>query len=116
MEMTLESLRTQVLKFSKERDWDQFHSPKNLAISVSVEASELLEHFMWMSPEQSASLTKEQLDKISDEVGDVLICLVNFAAKVGIDPLQAAAQKIKKNHEKYPVEKARGSAKKYDEL
>ena len=115
-EMTMDSLRDQVLKFAEERDWEQFHSPKNLAISVSVEAAELLENFLWLTPEQSSTLTKDQLAKVSDELGDVLICLVNFAARLKINPLHAAAQKIRKNQEKYPIEKAKGSAKKYTEL
>lgn len=113
---SLDDLKKAVLEFSQQRDWDQFHSPKNLATAVSVEAAELQEIFMWLTPEQSVSLSAEQKIKVTDEIGDVLICLVNLAAKLGIDPLQAAAHKIKKNHEKYPVDKSRGSAKKYDEI
>ncbi len=115
-EISMESLKEMVLKFAEERDWVQFHSPKNLAMSVAVEASELLECFMWLTPEQSANLSKDQLAHVSDEIGDVLICLVNLAARLGIDPLASAGEKFRKNAEKYPVEKSKGSAKKYDEL
>lgn len=112
----LEDLKKAVLDFAKARDWEQFHSPKNLSMSVAVEAAELQEIFMWLTEEQSRNLTSEQKAEVADEIGDVLICLVNFAARVGIDPLAAASNKILKNQEKYPVEKARGSAKKYDQL
>jgi dCTP diphosphatase len=112
----LDELKNMVVKFARDRDWDQFHSPKNLAMAVTVEAAELQEIFMWLTQDESFQLTAAQKSKVVDEVGDILICLVNFSAKLGIDPLEAAAQKIKKNHEKYPVDKSRGSAKKYDEL
>ncbi len=112
----LGDLTDAVLRFAREREWGQFHNPKNLAMAVAVEASELQEIFMWLTPEQSAHLTDEQRAKAEDEVGDVMICLANFAARTGIDLLGAAAKKMKKNHEKYPVDKSRGSAKKYDEL
>lgn len=115
-QVTMESLRDQIIKFAEDRDWKQFHSPKNLAMSVAVEASELLELFMWLTPEQSSKLTDERLLKVRDEVGDVLICLINFAASVGIDPLTAASDKLQKNAAKYPIDKSKGSAKKYDEL
>ena len=112
---SLEELKAAVLKFAADRDWDQFHTPKNLSTSVAVEAAELQELYMWLTPEQSMALPESTRAKVEDEVGDVLICLVNFAARAGIDPLAAAAKKIQKNHEKYPVDKSRGSAKKYDE-
>ena len=111
----LEELKVAVLKFAKDREWEPFHTPKNLSTAVAVEAAELQELFMWLTAEQSVKASPELRSKIEDEIGDVLICLINFAASVGIDPLAAAAQKIKKNHEKYPVDKSRGSAKKYDE-
>lgn len=112
----LEDLKQAVLKFAEERNWEQFHTPKNLATSVAVEAAELQEIFMWLTPEQSMNLSPELKAKVEDEVGDVLICLANFAARTGIDLMAAASQKIKKNHEKYPVDKSRGLAKKYTEL
>lgn len=114
--MTLNDLKDQILKFAAERDWDQFHSPKNLAMSVASEAGELLEVFQWLTEEQSKHLTPEQKQAASDEIADVLICLTNLAARLGIDPLDAAQSKIKKNSAKYPVEKSRGRAEKYDKL
>jgi dCTP diphosphatase len=111
----LDELKAAVLAFAKDREWEPFHTPKNLSAAVAIEAAELQELFLWLTPEQSEVLAPDLKAKIEDEVGDVLICLVNFAARAGIDPLAAAARKILKNHEKYPVEKVRGSAKKYDE-
>jgi dCTP diphosphatase len=113
---SLEDLKGEVLRFAAEREWEQFHTPKNLSTAVAVEAAELQELFMWLTPEQSRCPSPELHAKIEDEVGDILICLVNFAARTGIDPLVAAAQKIKKNGQKYPIEACRGRAKKYDEL
>ena len=113
---SLEDLKVAVLKFAKDREWEPFHTPKNLSTAIAVEAAELQELFMWLTPEQSQHASPELKAKIVDEVGDVLICLINFAASVGIDPVAAAAQKILKNNQKYPVEKSRGSAKKYDEI
>lgn len=113
---TLNDLRDAVLKFASDRDWDQFHNPKNLSMSVSVEAAELQELFMWKTPAESQNLSAETRLKVEDEVGDILICLVNFAARSGIDPLAAAFRKLEKNSAKYPIEKAHGHARKYDEL
>ena len=112
----LEDLKSEVLQFASDREWGQFHNPKNLAASISVEAAELQEIFMWLTPEESQNLSAEQKSRVADEVGDVMICLVNFAASVGLDPLSSAFSKLKKNHAKYPVDKARGSAKKYTEF
>lgn len=102
--------------FADERDWAQFHSPKNLAMALTVETAELLEHFQWMTEVESAKPTPEKLQQIQEEIGDVLIYLTRFADKLGIDPLDAAYKKLEINRQKYPVEKARGSAKKYTEL
>ena len=113
---TLDDLKAEVLQFALDREWGQFHNPKNLATSVTVEAAELQELFMWLTPEQSQNLSAEQKSRVADEVGDVMICLVNFAASVGIDPLASAFNKLKKNQVKYPVDKARGSAKKYTDF
>ena len=112
---SIDDLKEAVIKFAQDRDWEKFHTPKNLSAAVAVEAAELQELFMWLTPEESQNLTPDKRAKVEDEVGDVLICLVNFAARVGIDPLAAAAQKIQKNTEKYPADKTRGSAKKYNE-
>ena len=112
----LESLRDQLRTFAAERDWDQFHSPKNLAAALTVEASELLEHFQWLTEAQSQQLPPETLNEVRAEVADVLLYLVRISDKLGIDLNEAANAKIKLNAEKYPVEKARGSSKKYTVL
>jgi len=112
----LDELKIAVEKFSKDRDWGRFHTPKNLATAVSVEVAELQEIFMWLTPDESSALSENSMAKVQDEVGDILICLVNFANSLGIDLLSAASQKLQKNESKYPIEKARGSAKKYNEL
>lgn len=114
--MTLDDLREDILKFSAEREWGQFHSPKNLAMSVAAEAGELLEVFQWLTEDQSKALTGDALEAAKDEVADVLICLTNLAARLGIDPLACAKHKMQKNRGKYPVDKAKGRAEKYDKL
>ena len=112
----LESLRDQLRTFASDRDWDQFHSPKNLAAALSVEAAELLEHFQWLTEAQSQQLPPEVLNEVSKEVADVLLYLIRISDKLGIDLIAAANAKILLNAEKYPVEKARGSSRKYTEL
>jgi NTP pyrophosphatase (non-canonical NTP hydrolase) len=113
---SLEALRDELRQFAAERDWNQFHSPKNLAIALSVEAAELLEHFQWMPETESAALAAGQKGRIREEVADVLLYLIRLADKLEIDLLAAASDKIRLNAEKYPVAKARGSSKKYTEL
>ncbi|MEE9913164.1 MAG: nucleotide pyrophosphohydrolase [Deltaproteobacteria bacterium] len=102
--------------FAKERDWEQFHSPKNLSMALAVEASEIMEHFQWLTEEQSRNLDQKTLEKVKDEVADTQIYLARLADQLGIDPIAAANEKLIKNTDKYPVEKAKGSAKKYTEL
>lgn len=102
--------------FVAERDWDQFHSPKNLVMALSVEAAELVEHFQWLSEDESASLPAAKLSEVADEIADIQIYLVRIADKLGIDILESAGRKLVKNAEKYPVEKARGRADKYTDL
>lgn len=114
--MTLNDLRDDILRFSAEREWGPFHSPKNLAMSVASEAGELLEVFQWLTEDQSKQLDNEAMQAAQDEIGDVLICLTNLAARLGIDPLIAAQNKMQKNRAKYPVDKSRGRAVKYDKL
>ena len=110
------NLRDELRRFAAERDWDQFHSPKNIAIALSVEASELLEHFQWLTEEQSRSLSIEQLDAVCKEMADVLLYLVRIADKLDVDLIEAAKSKLLENAQKYPVEKASGSSKKYTNL
>ena len=114
--MSLDPLRTQLRAFTAARDWQQFHSPKNLAMALSVEAAELLEHFQWLTEEQSRKLPPETLAAVSHEVADVLLYLVQLADGLGLDLLQAAQAKLAINEAKYPVEKARGKHLKYDQL
>lgn len=94
--------------FNAERDWGRFHTPKNLAMCLVVEAAELQEPFMWLTGEQSLRPEPERLQAIREEVGDVLICLLNLCDALGIDPVTAAAEKLVRNGEKYPVEQIRG--------
>ncbi|MEK7817835.1 MAG: nucleotide pyrophosphohydrolase [Actinomycetota bacterium] len=108
----MEELTRELREFASERDWEQFHSPKNLAMALSVEAAEIVEHFQWLTQEESLNLSPEKLAEISDEVGDVLIYLTRLADRLGIDPLQAAMQKVEKNREKYPAGAVKGSATK----
>lgn len=108
----MEELTRELREFACERDWEQFHSPKNLAMALSVEAAEIVEHFQWLTQEESLNLNPEKLAEISDEVGDVLIYLTRLADRLGIDPLQAAMQKVEKNREKYPAVAVKGSATK----
>ena len=112
----IESLRNQLRSFAAERDWDQFHSPKNLASALAVEAAELLENFQWLTEAESQQLPPDALAAVRAEVADVLLYLIRISDKLGIDLIAAANVKIVLNAEKYPVDKARGSSKKYTEL
>ena len=112
----MQDLTSQIHVFTQERDWQQFHSPKNLAMALSVEVSEIVEIFQWLTQEQSHNLDKGQLSHLEEEIGDVMIYLTNLADKFNIDPIEAAKKKMKLNAEKYPVDKAKGIAKKYTEL
>jgi dCTP diphosphatase len=112
----LTQLRDALRQFAAERDWDQFHSPKNLASALAVEAAELLERFQWLTEDQSRRLPPDELAKVREEMADVLNYLVRLADKLEVNLLEAARDKIQVNALKYPVEKARGSVKKYSEL
>jgi len=116
MDKPLEELAMQLRDFADRRDWQQFHSPKNLAMALSVESSELLEHFQWLTQEQSRLLDDEQRIAVSEEIADVLIYLVRLADILGIDPLEAVRRKMALNEEKYPVERSRSIAVKYTRL
>ena len=111
-----DSLLRSVRKFSEDRDWAQFHSPKNLACALSVEAAELLEHFQWLSEEQSRTLSPDQRIEAGAEIADVFLYLVQLSDALEIDLMTVAREKLMTNAEKYPVEKARGTSKKYTEL
>jgi dCTP diphosphatase len=112
----LERLRDALRRFAAERDWDQFHSPKNLAAALSVEAAELLECFQWLTEAESRHLSPEQYARVREELADVLNYLVRLADKLDVDLLAAAEEKLRQNALKYPVDKARGHARKYSEL
>jgi dCTP diphosphatase len=111
----LAQLRDALRQFAADRDWDQFHSPKNLASALAVEAAELLERFQWLTEDQSRNLPPIELGKVREEMADVLNYLVRLADKLDVDLVEAARAKIELNAIKYPVEKARGSARKYSE-
>jgi NTP pyrophosphatase (non-canonical NTP hydrolase) len=99
----LTTLRDALREFAAARDWQQFHTPKNLSMAMIVEAAELVEHFQWLTPEQSLALPPEKLAEVGDEVADTLIYLVELADALGIDPIAAARDKIAKNAIKYPA-------------
>jgi dCTP diphosphatase len=111
----LADLRARLRAFAQARDWDQFHSPKNLAMALIVEAAELVEHFQWLTAEQSAALPPEKKAAVADELADVLVYVVRLADRLDIDLLRAAAEKIARNEAKYPAEAVKGSARKYTE-
>ncbi len=110
----LEDLRSAISAFIQERDWEQFHSPKNLAMALSVETSELIEHFQWLTPEESAEVMNDETSarRIADELADVLIYLARLADILGVDLLDAAGTKLEANARRYPADRVRGSADK----
>ena len=105
-EILLEKIRA----FNAERQWQRFHSPKNLVMALGVEAAELSEHFQWLTEEQSRELSQQKRNQVAEEIADVLIYLLNLADQLGIDPVAAAHQKILVNEDKYPADKVRGKA------
>ena len=108
----LEALRDRLRAFAAERDWEQFHSPKNLSMALMVEAAELMEHFQWLTEAQSAELPADNKQAAGEELADILLYLVRLSDKLGIDLREAALLKLEKNALKYPAELVRGSAKK----
>jgi len=112
----LGKLTDKLRRFASDRDWDKFHSPKNLASALSVEASEVLEHFQWLTPAESQSLSEAKKESIALELADVFLYLIRLADKLEINLFESAERKIALNAEKYPVALAHGSAQKYTEL
>ena len=112
----MQELIQNIRNFARDRDWEQFHSPKNLAMALSVEVAEIVEHFQWLTQEQSKRLDPEKMAKLREEIGDVMIYLTRLADCLGIDPVRAAEEKIRINEKKYPVARSRGLATKYTEL
>ncbi len=111
----MNNLRDAIRAFIEERDWNQFHSPKNLAMALSVEVAELVEHFQWLTEDQSRNLSPEKLTRVRQEIGDVMIYLIELADKLGIDPTEAAKAKLEINGQKYPAALVKGKAAKYTE-
>lgn len=112
----MRELAEKLRAFAEERDWEQFHSPKNLSMALSVEVAELLEHFQWLTEEQSLNLSPGVRDKVREELADVFIYLVRLSDRLGIDLMAASWDKVARNAVKYPVEKSRGHKRKYTEL
>lgn len=111
----MKELVLELRKFAEEREWAQFHSPKNLAMALSVEVSEIVEIFQWLTQDESKNLSPEKLEEVKQEIADVMIFLTNLADKLGIDPIEAAKEKLEKNRKNYPADKVRGKALKYTE-
>lgn len=109
---SLEDLKEQLREFARERDWEQFHSPKNLAMALIVEAAELVEHFQWLTEAQSRTLDADKREQVAQELADVFLYLVRLADRLDIDLMDAAQRKIVINAHKYPADKVRGSARK----
>ena len=112
---SLESLRDHLRVFAKEREWDQYHTPKNLSMALIVEAAELIEHFQWVEGDQSHLLDDNTRRSVEEELADILIYLVRISDKLEIDLYKTAERKLEINAKKYPADKVRGSAKKYTE-
>lgn len=115
---TFEEFKTRIRLFAEEREWPQFHTPKNLSMALAAEAAELMEHFLWLDSSQSRNLVDDPVKgpKVREEIADILIYALEFANVTGIDLAKAIEDKIRINGIKYPVEKCKGSSKKYNEL
>ena len=110
---TLNDLKIRTAAFIRERDWEQFHTPKNLSMSIAIEAAELMEHFQWMSVEQSTALSPEELTRVGEELADILLYTLSLSNALGLDMSEAALDKLAENARKYPPEKVRGKSHKY---
>ena len=113
--MSIKELAREIKQFSDERDWGQFHNPKDLSIAISLEASELLEHFLWRNAEQIDARARDHLGAIRHEIADIAIYLLELTDLLGIDLSEAIRDKLKVNEEKYPVARAKGNSRKYNE-
>lgn len=112
---SLMALNARLLAFARDRDWEQFHSPKNLSMALAGECGELLEHFQWLTEAQSATLTPAKHRAVAHEIADILIYLLRLCQRLGIDPIAAAYEKIAINEARYPAHKVRGDARRADE-
>jgi NTP pyrophosphatase (non-canonical NTP hydrolase) len=111
----IERLQQRLQEFADQRDWNQFHSPKNLAMALVVEAAELAEHFQWLTQQESYELEAGKLEKVAEELADIFVYLVRLADRLGVDLPAAVDRKIALNEQKYPADRVRGSSKKYNE-
>ncbi len=114
--MDIKALTSDINKFAQERDWEQFHNPKDLAAALSIETSELLEIMLWTPSDQSAARVEEKREAVENEVGDIMVYLLRFCDICGIDPIEATRAKMKINAVRYPIDKSKGNSKKYDEF
>ena len=112
-QITLQDLKERMASFVRERDWEQFHSPKNLSMSISIEAAELMEHFQWLSGEQSTQLAGDALQEVGEELADIVLYCLSLASTLHVDLAQTVLAKLAKNERKYPPEQVRGKAHKY---
>jgi len=112
----INKLVRELRKFAANRDWNQFHSPKNLSMALSAEVAEIVEHFQWLTEKESGSLSRKKRAELENEIGDVLIYLLRLSDKLGVDPMYAARKKLRQNARKYPIRKAKGNAMKYTEF
>lgn len=113
--MDLEALLDEVRRFKREREWDRYHNPKDLAISIVLEASELLEIFQWVDPSELPDIVEKKIERIKEEIADVFLYLLSLCDVLGLDIVKIGFEKLKLNEKKYPVEKFRGSYRKYNE-
>ncbi len=111
----MEGLRNAIRRFIGERNWEPFHSPKNLAMALSVEVSEIVEQFQWLTQEQSRNLPPEKVREVAQEIGDVMIYLIELSDRLGVDPIVAATEKVGTNSSKCPADLVKGTAAKYTE-
>ncbi len=116
MSTDLQEIKLRLREFARERDWDQFHSPKNFSMALIVECAELVEHFQWLTDEQSKNLPADTLEEVSLEMADIMIYLIRLADKLDVDLLDVVDKKIGLNAVKYPIEKSKGIARKYNKL
>jgi len=112
---SLQQLAERLRQFAEERDWEQFHSPKNLSMALLVEVAEIAEHFQWLTEQQSRNLDADKREEVAHELADTLIYLVRLADQLGVDLLEATERKLVVNETRYPADRVRGSSKKYSE-
>lgn len=112
---SIENLQSRLREFARNRDWEQFHSPKNLSMALIAECAELVEHFQWLTQAQSASLNSDKLEEVRLELADVFIYLIRIADRLGVDLIEAATDKIAINDQRYPAHRVRGDARRASE-